>query len=233
MYSNILDSIYTQAHQKIKAENYLFESLLYGFHPVLSSNQAIDSSVILSLVENQTSKSAFLNLIKQGYIRFSLYGNASNIQSFFMDRLRLCLSDQNSTFLFSSLPFLNEFQYSDQERRHIYSAMFKQISEQSTKIGIIINREHKEYLENYVHIIMEINKAIGGYITAANPTKNLSALLKSKAAAQLVELDEEEAVYKDTLSDLIHKINTERRSDYYILIDKYKNENNVPEPIID
>lgn len=176
MYSNAFDTVKTKNIDLISCEGLLYSSILSGLHPTLSLNQAIDSTVLINIINNDSD---FLRFIENGYIKFALYGKYKGknreLEAFLIDKLKDCIEEDKPSFRFSSMSFLYERDYTEKQLLEVYKAIGQNIS--GDKIFVTrskirtygIKSEDIDEIEKYLKTIMSIEDAVKGkYILPPN-----------------------------------------------------------------
>lgn len=214
MYSDLIDSVKSNISDKaslMRAETFLFQSLLNGNRPTLTLTQAIDSTAILSIAQNPKQSDYFIKAIKDGHIRISLYGQANSLQGYLLQTLKRNADINSSKFTFSSMPFLYNFKYSDSQRIEIFSALINQIQEGNPRLKSgLIDNEDKDYLEEYVETIRKINYAArDSYIPASKASKQLKDIIRFRINERIKTI-----VNNDSLKMLLTVIESNCVSNY-------------------
>lgn len=241
MYTDLMDTVNTSAlsnqYNSAKAESFFFHALLNGNRPTLSLPQSVDSSVTLKLATQTNTRKYFLQAIENGYIRISLFNQMSCLQEYVINILNDSISQSKITFKFSSLPFLyNEDKYSTDQLLKIYEALRNQLNYGSPFFSLSIDSDDKNALEEYVETIRTLNQALNCALRKAynkipniilpessNINLSLSHELKSiiNKCLQNPALDSE---VRDSLMNLQKKCISNRRTDYYSLLEQYTSE---------
>lgn len=193
MYSNQFDTVKNKPMDYLNAEALLYVSILSGYHPTFSLTQVIDSLVIHNIVTSgfrYKDNISFLNLIKRGYIRVSLYGNRSSIIEHLKMSLQKNISENTSSFKFSSLPFLYTDNYTQKQRMKIFRSILTAVDNckfDIKKDDLGISAEDAEKIGYYINTIYLINNAVhDNYIPRTNrEIRNLNTVLKNRICEQL------------------------------------------------
>lgn len=224
MYSDLIDSVKNNKSDEtslIRAETFLFQSLLNGNRPTLSLAQAIDSAVILSIAQNSQQSDYFIRAIKEGYIRISLYGQANSLQGYLLQILKRNADISSSKFIFSSMPFLHDLKYPDTQRLEIFTALIDQIQEGNPRLKSgLLDDEDKDHLEEYVETIRKINFAArNSYIPARKATKQLKDIIYFRINERIKTIVNNEGL-KSLLTIIQNNCISNHRTFYYDIIDE-------------
>lgn len=224
MYSDLLDSVKNSRLNEaslIRAETFLFYSLLNGNKPTLTLTQAIDSAVIISIAQSSEQSKYFIKAIENGYIRISLYGDVSSMQGYLMRILKRNVDVSKDNFIFSSMPFLYNDYYSDKQRAAVYSALIKQFEEGNPNFSHdLVDKEHKNFIEEYVETIRKINHAArNSYIISANTVKQLKDVIRLRITERLDCITKNEEL-KKMLTYIGENCVSNYRTFYYDIINR-------------
>ena len=224
MYSDLIDSTKATRYNQeslIKAEGFLYKALINGHKPTLTMPQAIDSSIILSLTENESQGEYFLNMIREGYIRLSIFGDVSSLQGYILRILRNNLDADSPNFVFSSIPFLNDGKYSEKRKAAIYKGLLTQLEEGNLHFqSDIIDSLDKEFLDNYVNTIRRLNSAsLYSYIPSGTPAIKLHEHLRARIDDVLYNENSSEEL-KALLNVLKVNCTKDFRTYYYEILEK-------------
>lgn len=229
MFTDLIDSVSTSdtslTQNFIKAEGFLYETLLNGYHPTLSLSQVLDSRVILNLAENNTTHDPFLETIEKGYIRIALYGNTSSLKHHLIQTLHNATNDTSINFKFSSMPFLYEKdKYSNAQQLAIYKALLTQLINGDPFLNAPVTKEDRDKLEQYIHTVDLLNAALNkafrngqAPLTSKAPCLLLSSQLSALIQKRLSLESNLETI--ELLKLLQDNCTSNRRTDYYNFLD--------------
>lgn len=220
MYSDLIDSVKNTTLNEanlIRSETFLSYSIINGNRPTLTLSQAMDSFAILSIAKDKN----FIEMIKEGYIKISLYGQVNSLQGYLLKTLKSNTEQNISKFTFSNMPFLYNEKYSDKQRQSIFLALIKQIEENNpTFDGNLIDNGDKDYIEEYVEAIRKINNAArNSYIPASKTTKQLKDVIHLRINQRLKTVVDNENL-KTLLMDISNNCTSNYRTFYHNIINK-------------
>jgi len=228
MYSDLLDTVRTTSDQQnnlIKGEMFLQYAIMCGSKPTLSLSQVMDSYLVYSIAQNSTEGRFFLDAIRKGHVRISLFGSAGCLQ----ERLLMVLEkaakrSANTAFQFSVFPFLYTGQYNDRQIRAIYSEISSYVTSGTHRLQskYLVSSE-RENIEIYVDAMKKINDAARGrYLCPGTTDKTLKSVLGANVNAKLKYCAEDEELnqlYQYMESELTAKNrDANNRSEYYKIL---------------
>ncbi|MGU8998433.1 hypothetical protein ACV3ZD_00470 [Clostridium perfringens] len=210
----------------ISGEIMLYYLILSGKTPVLTQTQAMDSTIIHSILNEEKNTKYFLELLRNNNIKLALYnGNgARSLQDYFKKALSYGIDGETDFFEFSSMPFLNE--YDKNLRKKFNKHIIDSIEHNYYNFKFDgIKSEDIEKLEAIVNNIQHMDRAIKGeYITSNIYRKNLDDLFLNHCNSII-----RSSVEENEFIDLCKRMKSKnyygnRRSAYYSFIDELKEE---------
>ena len=184
MYSNVFDSVRISIPEQISAEGLLFTSILNGFHPALSLNQAVDSITLLNIAKKTPILFQFFqdSLIRiqtpQEYAACSSISRA--IDRYLTYALSALAAGERNPFRFSCLPFLYESGYTDPQIQEIYGCMLKALEGEQPSLvrnaASIVGAEHADELEFYLKTISDLKRAVNSAVCDPRPPQKAFSL---------------------------------------------------------
>lgn len=229
MFTDLIDSVSTSntylSQNSIKAEGFLYESLLNGYHPTLSLSQVLDSKLILNLAENNHSSRFFLEAIERGYIRIALYGTTSSLKQHLIQTLHNVTDSTSINFKFSSMPFLyTKDKYTTEQQLATYHGIRTQLIHGAPFLDAPLTQDDKDKVEQYVNTVDLLNTALNkalkngqNYQFSRPPSLVLSTQLKMIIQKRLSLESNLETI--ELLKLLQDNSISNRRTDYYNFLD--------------
>lgn len=231
MYLSSMDTV-KKNNLNVEADFYI--CMLNGYHPVITMNQAIDSSFLINMISQEKTREDFLKLIKQQYIKVALYRSCS-AKSYLLERLKdniTSLENGVIVFRFSSLDFLDLNHYSPKQLRRIFKAMQKYLNcgEPLPNNIFELNTNHRDNIRDLCNTVSEIDKAVcDNYLSTIEPKVSLKKRLRKKIEVILAneEIDIEQGYYR-LLQKVKKSLKNEKReigrSGIYNIVEEIANE---------
>lgn len=102
-----LDSVRNSSREIEIGQRAIYEEIVKnGNYVVLTFNQLTDSSVFLSVIDNEDAYKSILKLFKIGVLRVSVFGRYRTASAYVQSAIEKCLDSGGNAFLFSAVPVL-------------------------------------------------------------------------------------------------------------------------------
>lgn len=102
-----LDSVRNSSREIEIGQRAIYEEIVKnGNYVVLTFNQLTDSSVFLSVIDNEDAYKSILKLFKIGVLRVSVFGRNRTASAYVQSAIEKCLDSDENAFLFSAVPVL-------------------------------------------------------------------------------------------------------------------------------